>query len=48
MKPKTSRWNRNHTKVAQYYYKWEIDVLKKPEYIHDIELMNTIIEVPKL
>lgn len=48
MEPKITRWNRNYTKSAEYYYKWEIEVMKKPERIYDIELMMKPIELPKL
>jgi len=48
MIPKSTRWNRNYSKVAEYYFKWEIDVMKKPEFIYDVEAMNTIIPVPTI
>ena len=46
--PKSTRWNRNYSKVSEYYFKWEIDVMRKPEFIYDIEEMNTIVAVPHL
>lgn len=48
MIPKSTRWNRNHTKISEFYFKWEIDVMKEPEFIYDIEVMNTMIPVPTL
>jgi len=48
LKPISSRWNRNYNKGTEYYFKWEIDVMKKPESIYDIEAANTIIPVPTL
>jgi len=44
--PKSTRWNRNHSAVAEYYYKWEIDIMKKPESYYDLTLMNEMLPVP--
>ena len=48
MEPRSSRWNRNYNKVSEYYFKWEIDVMKKPECIFETAGMMETIEVPTL
>jgi len=48
MKPKSTRWHRNHTAVSEYYYKWEIDVMKTPESFYDTELAMKFIPVPAI
>ena len=48
MKPKTSRWNRNYTKVAEYYYKWGIWIMKEPETNFDKEYLYRFIKEPEL
>ena len=48
MKPKTSRWNRNYTKVAEYYYKWGLWIMKEPETNFDKEYLYRFIKVPEL
>lgn len=48
MEPISSRLNRNYNKVSEYYFKWEIDVMKKPENTFDTTGMTETIEVPTL
>lgn len=48
MRPQSTRWNRNYTKISEYYYKWEIDVMQEPEHIYDIDLMMKPIPIGKL
>jgi len=43
-----SRWNRNYTERAEYYFKWEIDIMQKPEFIYDINTLGIITAIPKL
>lgn len=44
-----SRWKRNYTERAEIYFKWEIDIMKKPKFIYDIDVFGTITAtLPKL
>lgn len=50
-KPKISRWNRNHTNLAEWFHRWYVEFnipTPLPEKIFHIKDMTQIIEVPTL
>lgn len=47
-RPKTTRWNRKYTEVAEFYYKWEIEVMMHIEKEYDFKFLMNDVPIPAL